>query len=420
MSDPVALAAARTPEAAALVEHRESNRPNGRAAMARTIGPHPANAPTTDDAPHPASTAERGVEPRECWHRADFTEVVNQYKSGELKRPQPTMLHRSDGLPILYAGKDHALIGASESGKSWVALVAALEVYRAGGAVVWADWEDDEETFLLRWVAIGGDPGDLLPGRLSYIVPEGDPGTWPELVAGAALVVIDTVEESAATMGYQTNERHEYSHWNRTVVRCALDASAAVLILDHVAKSRGDGPPREAIGTVAKLNKIRGAVFMLETVTPFGRGKDGKSRLTISKDRGGALGEHSEGKRRTLAEVTFTSTGDGLSVALDPPPATTTDSTGTTRRTGYMERISLWAEREPSYWSKAAAERGVGGTARYVGPAVDALHEEGYLTTEIGPGGHTVYASVKQFREADDLTGPAGGAHGGGGQDPAI
>ncbi len=369
--------------------------------------------------------ADRGAElvtaePHECWHRGDFTELVRQIKAGELKAIEPTMLHRTDGLAILYPGKDHALIGASEAGKSWVALLAALEVYRAGGVVVWADWEDDETTFLLRWVAIGGDPDDLLTGRLVYIVPEGDPSPWPELVAGAALVVIDTVEESAATMGYETDKRHQYSAWNRAVVRCAIAAGAAVLILDHVPKSREGGPPREGIGTVTKLNKIRGAVFMLETVTPFGEGKDGRSRLTISKDRGGKLGGHSEGKRRVLAEVTFTSDDDGLTVALDPPPPTTTDSTGSKRLTGYMERISRWAEPERSHWSKAAAERGVGGTPRYVGPAVNTLCEEGYLTTETGPGGHTVYASAKPYREADDLTGTAGAPTAGGGQDPII
>ena len=369
--------------------------------------------------------ADRGAElvtaePHECWHRGDFTELVRQIKAGELKAIEPTMLHRTDGLAILYPGKDHALIGASEAGKSWVALLAALEVYRAGGVVVWADWEDDETTFLLRWVAIGGDPDDLLTGRLVYIVPEGDPSPWPELVAGAALVVIDTVEESAATMGYETDKRHQYSAWNRAVVRCAIAAGAAVLILDHVPKSREGGPPREGIGTVTKLNKIRGAVFMLETVTPFGEGKDGRSRLTISKDRGGKLGRHSEGKRREVAEVTFTSDDDGLTVALDPPPPTTTDSTGSKRLTGYMERISRWAEPERSHWSKAAAERGVGGTPRYVGPAVNTLCEEGYLTTETGPGGHTVYASAKPYREADDLTGTAGAPTAGGGQDPII
>ena len=150
----------------------------------------PSVPPPPDGAPHSADTtaeADRAAEvlkadPSKTWHRVDFTELVEKYKADELHPPQPTMLHRSDGLPILYPGKDHALIGASEAGKTWVALATALEVFRAGGAVVWADWEDDDETFLLRWVEIGGDPDDLLSGRLHYIDPDGDPGTWPELV----------------------------------------------------------------------------------------------------------------------------------------------------------------------------------------------------------------------------------------------
>ncbi len=407
MIDPVDQAADSNAGAADSGEYPETHFSNGTAALTDS---RPAYAPTSGGASHPASTGESHVELREHWHRADFTELVQQHEAGELKRPQPSMLRRSDGLPILYPGKDHALIGASEAGKSWVALLAALEVYRAGDAVVWVDWEDDDETFLLRWVAIGGAPDDLLTERLSYIVPEGDPGTWPCLVTGAALVVIDTVEESAATMGYQTDKRHEYSHWNRAVVSCALDAGAAVLVLDHVAKSRGDGPPREAIGTVVKLNKIRGAVFMLESVSPFGAGKDGKSRLTISKDRGGALSEHTIGKRRTLADVTFTSTDDVLSVTLEPPEDST-NAGGEGRPTWTMERISRWAEDQTSHWSKNKAKDGAGIGSDRTGPAVDRLLGEGFLTTQSGPGGHPVFAHKLPYRQVD--AGKSGTAEGG-------
>ena len=374
------------------------------------IGTDLDNMPPPDGAPHTADTPEVGPPstPRETWHRVDFTDLVRRFKAGEIQRPQPTMLHRSDGLSILYPGKDHALIGASEAGKTWVAMVAALEVFRAGGAVVWADWEDDDETFLLRWVDIGGDPDDMLSDRLHYINPTGDPGTWPELVKGAELVIIDTVEESAATMGYQTNERHEYSAWNRVVVRTALAAGAAVLIIDHVPKAkRGDPAPREGIGTVVKLNKIRGAVFMLESITPFAVGRGGRSRLTISKDRGGALGDHAEGKRRTLAEVVFSSDGDELTVTLDPPKSSTGDDGGF-RPTWYMEKVSAWAAGQMSHWSKNAAQKDVSGKNDRISEAVERLAAEGYLSTETGPGGHPVYGHVKPFTGAADEQGKAG------------
>ena len=399
-----------------LADDTDARHRNERAEVAALVGPSlthdgapphgDADAPSGPEAGRAAELAE--AEPRETWHRVDFTDLVRRFKAGEIQRPQPTMLHRSDGLPILYPGKDHALIGASEAGKTWVAMVAALEVFRAGGAVVWADWEDDDETFLLRWVAVGGDPDDMLSDRLHYINPTGDPGTWPELVKGAELVIIDTVEESAATMGYQTNERHEYSAWNRFVVRTALDAGAAVLIIDHVPKAkRGDPAPREGIGSVVKLNKIRGAVFMLESVSPFAVGRGGLSRLTISKDRGGALGDHAEGKRRTLAEVVFSSDGDELTVTLDPPKSSTGDDGGF-RRTWYMEKVSAWAAGQMSHWSKNAAQKDVSGKNDRISEAVERLAAEGYLSTETGPGGHPVYGHVKPFTEAADEQGKAG------------
>lgn len=343
------------------------------------------------------SDGARGL--RECWHAADLAGLAAQAEAGRLKAAEPSILLRSDGRPLLYAGMDHAISGESEAGKTWVALVAAIEVARSGRRVTWVDYEDTPETFVLRWQALGGPLG-LIASAVHYVVPTGDPATWPALVAGADLVVIDTVNESVTTGGGDPVKMPDMNAWQRAIVAPALAAGAATLMLDHLPKPQhgNSSPPRYSYGSVTKLNALRGAAYTLTIVRPFDRKHDGVARLTVAKDRPGAVRAAAEAG--VAAEVKFINNEEGIAVTLDPPRPKITSGAGNDQRAVYMERISRWGEEQQAHWSKAAAERGVRGTPRHVGPAVDALKQEGYLTTEIGQGGHTVYAVVKPYRDA--------------------
>lgn len=51
---------------------------------------------------------------------------LSPYIDGTVKRDEPTMgVARTDGLRLLYPGKEHTVIGETESGKSWFALACA-------------------------------------------------------------------------------------------------------------------------------------------------------------------------------------------------------------------------------------------------------------------------------------------------------
>lgn len=51
--------------------------------------------------------------------------------AGELPEPPaPTVLRRTDGHGVFYAGQVNSLFGEPESGKTWIALAAAAEVLR--------------------------------------------------------------------------------------------------------------------------------------------------------------------------------------------------------------------------------------------------------------------------------------------------
>jgi hypothetical protein len=63
---------------------------------------------------------------------------LGPYLDGLFKRPKPSLgLARSDGLQLLYPGKEHTVIGEMGSGKSWFAAGSCAQ--RAGQALLILD-----------------------------------------------------------------------------------------------------------------------------------------------------------------------------------------------------------------------------------------------------------------------------------------
>jgi hypothetical protein len=60
--------------------------------------------------------------PRTAWDPEPLDDVL----SGDYEPEKTVILVRADGVALLYAGKTHSFSGESESGKSWLALLAAL------------------------------------------------------------------------------------------------------------------------------------------------------------------------------------------------------------------------------------------------------------------------------------------------------
>src|SRR5262245_4954939 len=83
---------------------------------------------------------------------------------GEIKRPEPTVgLSRSDGLRLLYPGKEHAIIGEMEAGKSWFALACAVAEIVARNHVVYIHFEEsDPADTAERLQALGCGDDDIL------------------------------------------------------------------------------------------------------------------------------------------------------------------------------------------------------------------------------------------------------------------
>ncbi len=163
----------------------------------------------------------------------------------------------------------------------------------------------------------------------------------------------------------------------------------AVFLIDHVVKDP-EAQGRYARGGGHKLAGVTVA-YKLEAGRPFGRGLVGESKLTLTKDRLGALGASCPNRR--AGELVVDDTGDRLRVYVRAP------ETGPFRPTHLMERISRLLEESPEPLSLQAVRDGIKGKNDAKDVALKLLIQEGYVEPSDGPRGATLHRSLRPFRE---------------------
>jgi hypothetical protein len=334
---------------------------------------------------------------RSSWRAVDLRPFLHPAEETDA----PAFLRRTDGQALLYEAKRNEIHAPYESGKSIVAAVAAVEVMRAGGKVVWLDFEDSPRSLSARLLALGLTEGEAL-SAFSYIQPAEPlaPATELDLrleLRGASLVVIDAANEAMAAAGLDPNVNRDIAAWYAKVPRLVTGIEATLLVLDHVAKD----PERQrgSVGGGHKQAAIDGASFRLEVVTPFGRGSAGLVRLRLTKDRQGYLrGLVGTGKEPVIAEIAIDGTDpEALGVEIRPP-ATADEEWQPTR---LMEKVSRWIEGSSEPPSQREILDGVRGKRDYVTAAIAELIRGGYLKSTPGPRGAHLHTSERPFREVD-------------------
>jgi AAA domain len=317
---------------------------------------------------------------------------------GEGGAEPPSVLTRSDGHCLLYPGKVHVFQGEPESGKTWLALIAAVEQLAAGHRVVYIDFDENTAPAIVeRLRALGAEP-DAIRARFLYLQPD-EPlseDTRADLDRHTqspppTLAVIDGVTDGMGLHGLDLANNADVSKWRALLARPLARLGAAVVELDHVTKAREERG-RYAIGAQQKLAGVHVALS-LHTVEPFGRGQEGVVRVTVAKDRDGHLRQHAEEGR--LAELRLLS--DGATVTAELVPGSEARAF---RPTKLMERVSRELEENPGL-SKNAIRRNVTGKNDAIDIALDVLLREDYLSRR--RDGQTMrHESVKPYREDDD------------------
>jgi hypothetical protein len=250
----------------------------------------PPYVPTVEDAAvSPLNGRAEAVSIASSWSPIDLT----PYLEGKVTRPTPSVgLPRSDGLRLLYPGKEHTVIGEMESGKSWFACGCCAAELTNGNRVLYIHFEEADPGDTLGRLQALGVPNNTIAARLTFVGPDqpATPGELAELLSEPrpTLVVLDGVTEAMSLHELKVREEDGAATFRRVLVKPCTAVGAATLAADHVVKDR-EKRGRDALGSVHKGNGLTGSLILLENAEPFGRDLRGRSHVFITKDRPGHL-----------------------------------------------------------------------------------------------------------------------------------
>lgn len=236
-------------------------------------------------------------------------ERLAEVLQGRKERAQPSVgAVRQDGARFLYPGKEHALIGEMEAGKSWWALACVAAELNAGQRVVYIHFEESDETdTVMRLADQFQVPHARILDDFLFIGPERaiDPGRVDLLCEDVApsLVILDGQNEAMALHAQGIYEADGAAAFRQQLVKPWTRHGAAVLSLDHVVKDKERNRDGYAFGSVHKGNGLNGALLMLENTESFGEGRRGVSNLYVTKDRPGSL--RKQGRPTKVPRKTF-------------------------------------------------------------------------------------------------------------------
>jgi len=154
------------------------------------------------------------------WQRIDLRGVI----AGECPGAVPTLLERTDGQCLLYPGLTHSLHGEPESAKSLLMQAeAALRINRAE-AVLYLDFESDQESVVARLLECGA-PRQAILDHFHYVRPEVAPDSsaqeqaaWQAVLSVRyTLAVIDSVTEALAVLALSSTNNDDLAAWNQPV-----------------------------------------------------------------------------------------------------------------------------------------------------------------------------------------------------------
>ena len=266
---------------------------------------------------------------------------LEPYLAGQITLPEPNVLRRTDGQGLLYPGRVNSLYGRSESGKTWVAMLAVAQRIAKGERVCYIDLEDEPMTTLSRLQAIGVGADDIT-AQFRYVHPEGPLADMQRYRHGTAatddgraaqgaftalldsfdptLVIVDGMTSLYGLHGHDTNEATATDVITTWLKRLCRSGRSTVVVIDHTGKEGGAGS--SPIGAHHKIAMIQGCALRVDVVTRPMPGSVGEVQLVVYKDRLGAV-RAASAKTDTepvAGVVTIDSTAPGVTRMSIAPP----------------------------------------------------------------------------------------------------
>jgi len=309
---------------------------------------------------------------------------------------------------IGYPGARHHLSGEPESLKTWLVLVLCHAEIQAGNTVMYLDFENGARSMLGRLRDLGLED-DELRTQFVYMQPDEPIGTsgvirddLERLLVSLrpSVCVIDSMAGALALHDLDPNSARDVEKFSQAVIDPLRSQGAGTFTLDHVTKNR-DTRGRFATGSERKVG-VTDVHLGIEAVQTFGRGRTGRAKIVVHKDRLGWL------PRPKCGELELVSDPDTHQIRYVLTPSEAGQDAPQFRPTHLMEKVSRFLELYPGGTaSRNAVDQGVTGKAEYVRLAVDVLCTEAYVVEEDGPRGARLYRSVRPFRESEsDLVPP--------------
>jgi hypothetical protein len=334
-------------------------------------------------------TSESDDEPDSTWTACDLVALAAD-------PPAPPAI---GGL--LYPGKAHVISGEAETGKSLSLLAIAADELLADHGVVWVDTDEMGPGPVLEVLRGFGVDDDRISRLFFYLRPE-EAFTAEAYECLAALiaahsvrlVVFDAFNATLSLHGLDPCSTVEVQRFLHQVVNPLARRGVAVALLDHVVK-KAEERGRYAYGSERKQTGVQVHIGM-KAIEPFGRGRRGKSKLTVHKDRPGFLERPSPG----LFVLNSDAESGRLSWRIEADHSAGDE--GEFRPTNLMEKISRHLEISGKPKSRNAIEQAVPGKTDWKRVAIDRLLAEGFAEEVPGDRGARLVKVVRVFREMDE------------------
>jgi hypothetical protein len=324
--------------------------------------------------------------PDHSWRPLDLIEVG-------ARPPEPPAI-----AGILYRARRHVFSGEAEALKTWLLLAATVEEVRAGRGVVWVDSDGMGAGDVLERLRCLGLEDEAIHRSFAYVRPE-EP-LDPTLIAyvqtllaerNSRLLVFDSFNPTLGLHGLDPSSTIEVERFWRHFADPFTAAGVAVAVPDHVVKAR-EQRGKYAYGSERKHSGADVHLGMT-LIEPAGRGRTGRAKLTVHKDRPGFFERPSPGLFVLTSDPT-----DGR-CRWEIEPDSSVGEEGEFRPTHLMERVSRYLEISDKPRSRRAIEENVKGKAEYVRRAIDALIGEGYAVEFVGPHGARLVQLETPFRQ---------------------
>jgi hypothetical protein len=302
---------------------------------------------------------------------------------------------------LLYPGKRHVFSGESEAGKSFLMLAVTSDELTAGHGVVWVDTDNMGDGATLERLRSLGVDDRRISELFAFMQPAEPLGEAAVLDVtrwlgehDGRLIVFDAFNATLSLHGLDPNSTADVEKFWQRVVDPFTKRAIAAALPDHVVK-KPDERGKYAYGSERKHTGAEVHIG-LKAIDPFGRGRTGKAKLTVHKDRPGFHERPSP-----LVFVLVSDADTGLCTwKLDREA--TTDESGGFRPTNLMEKVSDYLRLVNEPVSRSQIVKDVHGKTDYVRVAMDALLAEGYASEVIGDRGARLLKLDQVYREDNE------------------